>query len=74
MTKAGLLAALTLSSVLAPGAAAQPGRGGFGPGRGNFPEVGDPLPDVTAFDDQGKPFNLKRLRCRHVVLVFGCLT
>ena len=40
-----------------------------------FPRVGDDLPDVTAFDENGKPFPLKqKLKGKHAVIVFGCLT
>lgn len=45
--------------------------------RGNgqgLPKVGSQLPDVTAFDADGKPFSTKQLRGKHAVLVFGCLT
>jgi cytochrome oxidase Cu insertion factor (SCO1/SenC/PrrC family) len=45
----------------------------------NFPEnfplkIGDPLPDVGAYDSNGKPFPLRNLRGSYTVLVFGCLT
>jgi len=36
--------------------------------------VGSPLPDVTIFDEQGQPFDLKQLKGGHTVIVFGCLT
>lgn len=42
------------------------------PGRG--PEAGQPLPNVTIFDAEGKPFSLSQLRGHYSVLVFGCLT
>jgi len=38
------------------------------------PDVGEPLPDVTVFDADGKPFALRRLKDHYTVLVFGCLT
>ncbi len=38
------------------------------------PDVGEPLPDVTLFDADGKPFSLRRLKEHYTVLVFGCLT
>jgi len=44
---------------------------------GNFargPAVGEKLPDVTAYDAEGKPFRLSSLKGSHTVLVFGCLT
>ena len=40
-----------------------------------LPLQGKDLPDVTAFDSEGKPFALHRkLEGRHAVIVFGCLT
>lgn len=36
--------------------------------------VGDVLPDIVAFDPDGKEFKLSSLRGQHTVLVFGCLT
>jgi cytochrome oxidase Cu insertion factor (SCO1/SenC/PrrC family) len=38
------------------------------------PQVGEPLPDVTLLDADGKEFRLASLRGKHTVLVFGCLT
>ena len=39
------------------------------------PKVGDRLPDVTAYSEDGKPFQLrKKLEGKPAVLVFGCLT
>ena len=38
------------------------------------PDVGEPVPDVTLFDADGKPFSLRRLKEHYTVLVFGCLT
>jgi hypothetical protein len=38
------------------------------------PKVGEPLPDVTVYDDAGREFPLASLRGKHAVLVFGCLT
>lgn len=37
-------------------------------------KVGSPLPHVSLFDDQGKPFNTKSLVGQYTVLVSGCLT
>lgn len=49
-------------------------RGDVG-GRGSMPKVGDLLPDVEAFDSNGKPFSLRlKTKGRHAVVVFGCLT
>lgn len=45
------------------------GRGGFG-----VPQVGTMLPDVSAFNDQGKTFSTRDLKGNYAVLVFGCLT
>jgi len=39
-----------------------------------LPGPGEPLPDVTIYDDQGEEFQLRRLKGEHTVLVFGCLT
>ena len=38
------------------------------------PKVGELLPDVSAFDADGKPFKLSSLKGQYTVLVFGCLT
>ena len=38
------------------------------------PLVGDTLKDVKLFDASGKEFSTRRLRGKHTVLVFGCLT
>ena len=42
----------------------------------NSPAIGEPLPNVTIFDDAGNPVNLRELtnRGRHSVLTLGCLT
>jgi cytochrome oxidase Cu insertion factor (SCO1/SenC/PrrC family) len=42
-------------------------------GRGT-PEVGDPVPDITVFDADGKKFPLRKIKGNYTVLVFGCLT
>lgn len=44
-----------------------------GGGQG-LPKVGTALPEVTAYDADGKEFSTKQLRGKHAVLVFGCLT
>ncbi len=54
------------------------GRGGPG-GRGGGPfapfELGDAIPDVSAYDDAGKKFALReRVKGKYSVVVFGCLT
>ena len=38
------------------------------------PKIGQRLPDVTAYDAEGKPWKLTGLRGHYAVLVFGCLT
>jgi len=38
------------------------------------PDVGDPLPDVSGYDADGKEFKLSSLKGHYSVLVFGCLT
>ncbi len=38
------------------------------------PSIGDVVPDVVAFDENGKPFQLNSTRGKYTVLVFGCLT
>lgn len=39
------------------------------------PKVGDRLPDVSGFDEKGKPFSLReKLAGKPAVIVFGCLT
>jgi cytochrome oxidase Cu insertion factor (SCO1/SenC/PrrC family) len=37
-------------------------------------KLGDPLPDVTAYDADGHAFRLRSLKGHYAVLVFGCLT
>ena len=38
------------------------------------PEVGDPLPALTGYDAKGDTFEFSRLKGKHTVIVFGCLT
>ena len=38
------------------------------------PRVGETLPAVSAFDEQGQPLDLDQLKGQYAVLVFGCLT
>ena len=40
----------------------------------NAPAVGEPLPDLAAYDAEGRAFRLSSLKGRPAVLVFGCLT
>ena len=57
----------------------QGGRGGRsgpgGPGGAfNFPQAGDPLPEISVYDAQGNTFDLAGVKGKPTVLVFGCLT
>lgn len=38
------------------------------------PLIGDPLPEVTVYSSDGKPFKTADLRGHYTVLTFGCLT
>lgn len=39
------------------------------------PEIGEPLPDISIFDEAGKPVDIRQLaRENYTVLVLGCLT
>ena len=42
--------------------------------QGSGPALGQPLPDITVFDAEGKEFKLSSLKGDYSVLVFGCLT
>ncbi len=70
-------ACLLLFSAVNP-AMAQPGResrdAGGPTGGQQVPAPGTMLPDVNAFDEQGKEFSTASLRGSYTVLVFGCLT
>ncbi len=37
-------------------------------------KVGQQMPDVTIYDENGEKFPLSRAKGKHAVLVFGCLT
>jgi hypothetical protein len=40
-----------------------------------LPPIGDSVPQLTAYDAEGKAFNLAdRLKGHYSVIVFGCLT
>jgi len=42
---------------------------------GPLPIQGEQLPELTAYDEDGEAFSLKqRLKGKHGVIVFGCLT
>ena len=38
------------------------------------PAIGAPLPDLSAYDAEGREFKLSSLKGNYSVLVFGCLT
>jgi len=42
--------------------------------QGSGPALGQPLPDLTVFDAEGREFKLSSLKGDYSVLVFGCLT
>jgi hypothetical protein len=57
------------------------GPGGGGPGSAGSStlersglKVGQQMPDVTIYDENGEKFSLSRVKGKHAVLVFGCLT
>ena len=37
-------------------------------------EIGQPLPDLTVFDESGAKFQLADVKGKHTVIVFGCMT
>jgi hypothetical protein len=37
-------------------------------------KIGQQMPDVTIYDENGEKFSLSRVKGKHAVLVFGCLT
>lgn len=49
------------------------GRGGSRLGSSGL-KVGSPMPEVTVFDETGKPFETASLKGKYSVVVFGCLT
>lgn len=42
--------------------------------RSPVPSPGQAVPDVAGYDEQGERFELSRLKGKHTVIVFGCLT
>lgn len=40
----------------------------------NSPAIGQRLPDVTVYDEDGEPFAVRDLKGQYSVIVFGCLT
>ena len=72
---AALLCGLLLPAVASAQQKNRPSRrGGQSATLSGGPAVGETLPDITAFDANGKPFRLSSLKGSHTVLVFGCLT
>jgi len=72
-TTISLLLLLAVTST----ATAQRQRGGRGMAarfEQNSPKIGAQLPDVSAYDENGKKLKLRSLRGHYTVLVFGCLT
>lgn len=61
-----------------------PGGGGGGASRPGSPgsstlersglKLGQKLPDLTIFDDEGGEYRLADMKGKHTVIVFGCLT
>ena len=37
----------------------------------NSPGIGEPLPDITAYDEQGREFKLRSIKDNYSVIVFG---
>jgi cytochrome oxidase Cu insertion factor (SCO1/SenC/PrrC family) len=68
------LSLLTATSVLAQPGAAETPRERVSREFEAGPAVGEPAPDVEAYDAEGTPFPLSSLKGSHTVLVFGCLT
>ena len=69
-----VLGLLVTATMLLPVAAQEPNRSEDAFAQ-TAPKVGDPIPDVTGFDEHGAPFPLReRLQGSYTVLVFGCLT
>ena len=71
-------ASLLLILAITCTAAAQRPRGGRGGMAARFeqnsPKIGAQLPDISAYDENGKKLKLRSLRGHYSVLVFGCLT
>jgi len=82
------LLALALAAPATLLAQRQRGRQGSGRGQGaggggglsrNFeavaPDIGEPMPDVLVYDDEGMPHRLPELLSGHyTVIILGCLT
>lgn len=66
-----MVIALAFAAALGGAATAQPPGGRSG---SRLPAVGSSLPEVSVYDETGRPFSTKQLRGKDTVLVFGCLT
>jgi len=74
MKKLRFLALLLITLVVQAVAQGQ-GREGRRGGDENMPQVGNLIPEVSVVDAQGANFPLReKLKGRHAVIVFGCLT
>lgn len=72
-----MMFAAAVVGLLLFGELAQAQRGGGGMSQRfsqNSPAVGERLPDVTAYDEDGNKFNLREIKDNYSVIVFGCLT
>ncbi len=66
-----LLAVSFVFQAVAAGQGSERRRGGGE----NMPKVGGLLPEISVVDAQGESFPLReKLKGRHAVIVFGCLT
>ena len=66
---------LTARSTHAASARSRTARRSCRSSKPTHPKVGEPLPDVTIYDDLGNPVNLRELADENYkVLVLGCLT
>ncbi|MED5584801.1 MAG: hypothetical protein VYB61_00460 [Verrucomicrobiota bacterium] len=67
--------ALLLLSIVAHSIAMGQGGDRRRGGDENMPQAGSLIPDITVVDSQGGGFPLReKLKGRHAVIVFGCLT
>lgn len=56
------------------GGASRPGTPGSSSLERAGVKLGQALPDLTIFDDEGGKFRLADVKGKHTVIVFGCLT
>ena len=70
-----LAALMTMGTGIATTAQAQNQRGGM-PSmlREGSPQIGETIPDVMIYDNQGNPISIHSLKGKYKVIVFGCLT